>query len=101
MMGDEIFTIHLNVADRQYPLKIKRKDEGKLRAAAKLINEKVLNYKKAFSEGETRDFLAMAAVQLVVKLMELEKDKSVDPLFEMLRDLDQDLSDFINSEYTA
>ncbi len=100
-MDEELFTIHLNVADRQYPLRIKRKDEGKMRAAAKMINGKVLQYKKAFSEGETRDFLAMAAVQLVVKLIELENDKNVDPIFEVLRDLDQELSEFINSEKTA
>lgn len=100
-MDDELFTIHLNVADRQYPLRIKRKDEGVVRAAAKLINEKMLSYRKVFSEGETRDFLAMASVQLVVKLLNMENEKSVDASYEILRDLDKELSDFINSEFTA
>ena len=43
-MDDEKFNIHLNVAGKYYPLTIKRRDEGTVRQAAKLINEKINTY---------------------------------------------------------
>ncbi len=41
-MEDKL-SIRVNVADRYYPLKIDRKDEERIRKAAKLINDKVLH----------------------------------------------------------
>ena len=42
---DDKLSIRVNVADRYYPLRIDRDDEEKIRKAARLINEKVLQYK--------------------------------------------------------
>ncbi|MDY6800169.1 MAG: cell division protein ZapA, partial [Bacteroidota bacterium] len=55
---DEKLSIRVNVADRYYPLKIDRSDEEKIRKAAKLINEKVLQYKQRYSDKDVQDFLA-------------------------------------------
>jgi len=43
---DDKLSIRVNVADRYYPLKVEREDEEKIRRAARLINEKVLQYKQ-------------------------------------------------------
>ncbi|GAJ21014.1 unnamed protein product, partial [marine sediment metagenome] len=64
---DEKLSIRVNVADRYYPLKIDRRDEEKIRRAAKMINEKVLKYKQKYSDKDVQDFLAMAALQYVIK----------------------------------
>ena len=69
---EEKLSIRVNVADRFYPLKIDRSDEEKIRKAAKLINEKVLQYKQRYSDKDLQDFLAMAALQFVIKLIESE-----------------------------
>ena len=42
---DDKLSIRVNVADRYYPLRIDRNDEERIRLAAKLINDKVLQYK--------------------------------------------------------
>ena len=69
---DDKLSIKVNVADRYYPLKIERKDEEKIRKAARLINEKVLQYKQRYLDKDVQDFLAMAALQFVTRVIEME-----------------------------
>ena len=70
---DDKLSIKVNVADRYYPLKIERKDEEKIRKAARLINEKVLQYKQRYLDKDVQDFLAMAALQFVTRVIEMER----------------------------
>lgn len=70
---DDKLSIRVNVADRYYPLKVERDNEEKIRKAARMINEKVLQYKQRYSDKDVQDFLAMAALQYVIKLTEEEE----------------------------
>ncbi len=90
-MPDERFKINLQVAGKYYPLTILRSEEEKIRKAAKLINEKVERYKKQFDSGDNADYIAMAAVQLVVQLVEIQDKVDVSPIMDTLRNLDQEL----------
>ena len=89
---DDKLSIKVNVADRYYPLKIERKDEEKIRKAARLINEKVLQYKQRYLDKDVQDFLAMAALQYVIKLTEeeekLDNDYIPDSLKELIQKID-------------
>ena len=84
---DNKLSIRVNVADRYYPLKVEREDEEKIRKAARMINEKVLQYKQRYSDKDVQDFLAMAALQYVIKLIEEEDKLSKDYLPEALKEL--------------
>jgi len=97
-MEDKL-SIRVNIADRYYPLKIERKDEEKIRKAAKMINEKVLQYKQRYTDKDTQDFLAMAALQYVIKVIENESGYNASPIVEDLKDLDNELSEFLKGEY--
>ncbi len=68
---EEQLSIKVQIAERFYPLKIKRQDEEKIRKAAKLINDKVLQYKQRYTDKDTQDFMAMAALQFVINLIGL------------------------------
>jgi len=70
---DDKLSIRVNVADRYYPLKIGRDEEERIRKAARLINEKVLQYKQKYVDKDIQDFLAMAALQYVIQLLEANK----------------------------
>jgi cell division protein ZapA (FtsZ GTPase activity inhibitor) len=89
---DEKFSIRVNVADRYYPLKVERENEERIRKAARMINEKVLQYKQRYTDKDVQDFLAMAALQYVIKLTEeeekLEKDYLPDALKELIQKID-------------
>ncbi|NBC83590.1 MAG: cell division protein ZapA [Bacteroidetes bacterium] len=93
-MEDKL-SIKVNVADRYYPLKIERKDEERIRKAAKLINEKVLQYKQRYSDKDTQDFLAMAALQFVIKAIENESEKDIAPIVDELKGLSDELGVFL------
>ena len=93
-MEDKL-SIRVNVADRYYPLKIERNDEEKIRKAAKMINEKVLQYKQRYTDKDLQDFLAMAALQFVIKLIESESKFDVSPVLDELTELDEWLGEYL------
>jgi len=84
---DDKLSIRVNVADRYYPLKINREDEEDIRKAARMINEKVLQYKQKYIDKDIQDFLAMAALQYVIKLLELENNKEKGDITLSIREL--------------
>ncbi len=95
---DNKLSIRINVADRYYPLRIERSEEERIRKAAKMINEKILQYKQHYSDKDHQDFLGMAALQFVIKLLELEEKQDDSPIVEMARELDQQLGEILERE---
>jgi len=95
---DDKLSIRVNLVDRYYPLKIDRKDEEKIREAGKIINEKVLQYKQKYSDKDVQDFLAMAALQYVTKLIELEDNKEASKLVESIKELNEELEVYLKEE---
>ena len=89
---DDKLSIRINIADRYYPLKVERENEEKIRKAARMINEKVLQYKQRYTDKDVQDFLAMAALQYVIKLTEeeekLDNDYIPDTLKELIQKID-------------
>lgn len=87
--------IHINViiADRPYPLKIKRNEEENVRKAAKEINDKVKEYQQVYAAKDKQDYLAMTALMYAVREMnsrhqnvvgDMEVRKSVEQLKDVL-----------------
>ncbi len=95
---DDKLTIRVNIIDRYYPLKIDRKDEEKIRKAAKRINDAVSQYQNLYSDKDGQDFLAMAALQFVTKLVEAEEHHEIHPVLDDVREMDQVLSDLIDRD---
>ncbi len=96
-MEDKL-SINLNIADRYYPLKVERKDEEKIRKAAKMINDKVLQYKQRYTDKDVQDFLAMASLQFVTKVLEFESKTDVFPLIDALEEVNRDLEQYLSSK---
>jgi cell division protein ZapA len=75
---DEL-SIKIKIADREYPMKVKRKDEERLRSAGKLLNEKIKHYREQFGIDDKQDLLAMAAFDcLIDKLADDENLQVID-----------------------
>ena len=94
-MVDEQLSIKVQIAERFYPLKIKRKDEEKIRKAARLINDKVLQYKQRYTDKDAQDFIAMAALQFVISLLDCEQQQNVVSLEEELEGLSSELDEIL------
>ena len=94
-MNENMLSIKVQVAERFYPLKIKRQDEEKIRKAARLINDKVLQYKQRYTDKDTQDFIAMAALQFVINLLDCEQQQNVVSLDEELGNLSSELDEIL------
>ena len=83
----EKLTIKVNIIDRYYPLKIDPSDEERIREAAKKINDTVLQYQKVYRDKDSQDFLAMASLQFVTRMLECEGDRDLLPVIDELKDI--------------
>lgn len=91
-------TIHVNIADRSYPINISNEEEEeKIRKFAKRINDIITLYKQKYSadKKDNQDFLAMTSLHLITKLAELEQNKDMDRILTKLEELDNELSDYL------
>ena len=95
---DDKLSIRVNIAHRYYPLKVERENEERIRKAARMINEKVLQYKQRYSDKDVQDFLAMASLQYVIKLNEDEERLISDKLPEALRELARKIDDVLEEK---
>jgi cell division protein ZapA len=73
---DEL-SIKIKIADREYPMKVKLSEEERVRAAGKLINEKIKSYRDRFGLDDKQDLLAMVAFDCVVDKMAEEENLQV------------------------
>jgi cell division protein ZapA len=73
----EELSIRIKIADREYPMKVKREDEERVRTASKLINEKLRTYKEQFGIDDKQDLLAMVAFDSLVEKMSSEETHNV------------------------
>ena len=95
---DEKLAIKVQIAERFYPLKIDGREEEKIRKAAKLINDRLLKYKQRYTDKDAQDFLAMAALQFVIQLLDCESKLNVLSLEEDLKALSEELDILLKEE---
>lgn len=67
MDNKDLININLLIADRPYPLKIRREEEQMVRKVAKEINEKVKQFQNRYAAKDKQDYLAMCALMLGVE----------------------------------
>lgn len=95
---DEKLAIKVQIAERFYPLKIERREEERIRKAAKLINDRLLQYKQRYTDKDPQDFLAMAALQFVIQLLDCESKQNFLSLEQDLKALSEELDILLKEE---
>jgi cell division protein ZapA (FtsZ GTPase activity inhibitor) len=99
-MEDKL-SININIADRMYPLRIERSEEEGIRRAAKIINDRIAQYRQKYVSKDIQDCLAMAALQFVIQKFDTEKRIDISPLVEELEVMNDYLADFLDKEKDA
>ncbi|MBD0333752.1 MAG: cell division protein ZapA [Chitinophagaceae bacterium] len=61
-MNHNLIPLNLLIADRTYRIKIHPKDEEVVRKTAKIINDKVLEFKTQFAGKDMQDYIAMVLI---------------------------------------
>lgn len=98
---DDKLSININIADRMYPLRIERSEEEGIRRAAKIINDRVAQYRQKYVSKDVQDCLAMATLQFVIQKFDTEKRVDISPLVEELEVMNDYLADFLEKEKDA
>jgi cell division protein ZapA len=97
---DDTFTINLYIVDKYYPIRIKRSDEELVRAAARLINDKVTLYRNRFqleaSGLDVMDLLAMAACHIAIDALKQAQNSDEAAYEKSISQLNQELKDFLS-----
>jgi cell division protein ZapA (FtsZ GTPase activity inhibitor) len=94
---DEKLSIRINIAEQYYPLKVNRDEEERIRKAAKMINDKLLQYQQAYSEKNVKDFLAMVSLHYATRFLELEEKTNEIPIKEELASLNEEIKEYLNN----
>ena len=74
--------IKVTVANRIYPLTIKRKDEEGVRKAVKTIEDRLKLYEAKFEARDTQDLLSMCLLEMAVKVSVDDQKVKVDSSLE-------------------
>ena len=93
----EELSIRIKIAEREYPMKVKRTEEERMRVAGKLVNEKIKHYREKFGIDDKQDLLAMVAFDcLIEKMADEETKQSIDQtVVEKIQQLNQLVSQVV------
>lgn len=96
---NETFLIHIEIAGRRYPITIQRDKEEEMRAAAKQINQKILQYQSKYgTQLDTQDMLAMVALQLSVENLTWEDKHDTSSFEDKIRELNDELDKYLKDQ---
>ena len=93
----EELSIRIKIAEREYPMKVKRTEEERMRVAGKLVNEKIKHYREKFGIDDKQDLLAMVAFDcLIEKMADEETKQTIDQtVVEKIQQLNQLVSQVV------
>jgi cell division protein ZapA len=96
---DEKINIRVIIAERPYKMAVAREQEEFVRRAAKIVNNTIESYSKAFNYKDHQDLFAMVALQNTTKTVRLEAEKSFRDreMGEKLKELDDILTEHLNN----
>jgi cell division protein ZapA (FtsZ GTPase activity inhibitor) len=92
---DEKLPINITIAERRYPMRIERKEEEKIRKAAKIINERILQYRQVYTGKDNQDFMAMSALEFVMKMIDLMENQDIDPAIQQVDQINEELKTYL------
>jgi cell division protein ZapA len=93
-----IISINIKIDGKGFPLTINSEDEERYRLAAKRVNEFVRKYREQFDKLDSKDILAMTAFQIALNSAELQERDDRTLFIEELKNLNDDISDFLKEK---
>jgi len=92
------FRINIKIDGKNYNLTINIEDEERYRLAAKRVNEVVRKYREQFGDQDSKDILAMAAFQIALSNTEIQQRNDKTLFIDELKNLNDDISDFLKEK---
>lgn len=97
-MENKKLSINIKIDGRNFPLTIDRKDEERYRLAAKMVNETINKFRNEFGEIESQQIMSMTAFQIALNNTELQNRNDTSLFIDELKNLNDDISDFLKEK---
>ena len=97
-MSDNNLKINIKIDGRNYPLSINRNDEERYRRAAKIVNETINGFRQRFQKNDQQDIMAMTAFQQALNYSRLEDRQDYSQFIDDIKDINDDISDFLKEK---
>ncbi|MEQ8359918.1 MAG: cell division protein ZapA [Cytophagales bacterium] len=93
----DTLSIKLKIADRDYPLKVAYEEEEHIRKTARILNEKIKEYRDNFGIEDKQDLLAMVAFEILVDKLNLDSERQVlfSNLNKQVQSIESKIAEFI------
>lgn len=90
---DDTLKIKVNIAQRVYPLTIRRDEEERVRKAVAAINEAVKRFEDRYAVSDKQDVLAMCTLQFATQYLGLKRGEEglAAPMENALKELESQL----------
>lgn len=90
---EETLKIKVNIAQRVYPLTIRRDEEERVRKAVAAINESVKRFEERYAVSDKQDVLAMCTLQFATQYLGLKRGEEgvLAPMEDALKELESQL----------
>lgn len=89
--------VNLNIAGRTYPIRVNPSEVDNLKAAEKMISEKINLYEKNFAVKDKQDLLAMCIINFASMLAgNAAAEKEYEHLAAQIQDTEQYLNNYLN-----
>jgi len=98
MKESDLFVINVSIVENIFPIRILRKDEERIRKAAKLVNDKFKVYQRKYSDTENAKLLSMLAIELASEYLKVESQTDMDPFVEKVQEMEQALNEYLKNE---
>lgn len=98
MTGEEALDINIKIAGKEFSLKVLQKNEGKIRATAKLITETFEKYKDKFPTNDYANILAMTSLTLLIDNKQQQNSEETLEIKSALYELEDKLENFLEQE---
>jgi cell division protein ZapA len=69
-------SIKIRIADRDYPMRVNQEEEERLRAAGRMINERLKAFREQFGIDDKQDLLAMIALESLADKIQTIQSKA-------------------------
>ena len=97
-MNNKKIRINIKIDGKAYPLTIDIKNEERYRLAAKRVNQVMQKYREQFGDQDSKDILAMGAFEIALNNAEMQHRNDNTLFIEELKNLNDDISDFLREK---
>jgi cell division protein ZapA len=97
MAEKSVQSISVEIAGREYPLKVEKHEVEIVESIAKDLNKKIREFQRTYSGKDIQDCISMTLLTYVFELEKIKRNGDVDGFEEHFEKVDNLLSDLLES----